>query len=242
MFGVQSYYYEEKKLRTGHYYDYDLAALLMSDYTKKDNMKVLILGMGSGTYAKEIERYFENVDITGVEIDEKITALAKKYFNQSEDITVYTYDGRAFLAATTEKYDVIMVDAYQDITIPFQMSSIEFFTLVKEHLTDDGIMITNLNMRSDAKNNINFYLCDTISRVFSQNYYVNISASTNRELFSTNNPDFLEVFERNIEEVGDNELSLFLEVNVRRHLVKYEAGNLLLTDDKAPVENRTCYS
>lgn len=27
-----------------------------------------------------------------------------------------------------------MVDAYQDITIPFQMSSVEFFTMVKEHL------------------------------------------------------------------------------------------------------------
>ena len=34
-----------------------------------------------------------------------------------------------------------MVDAYQDITIPFQMSSVEFFTLVREHLNENGVMV-----------------------------------------------------------------------------------------------------
>lgn len=60
------------------------------------------------------------------------------------DMSVTTYDGRAYLNAIDKKYDVIMVDAYQDITIPFQMSSVEFFTLVKEHLTDDGVMVVNM--------------------------------------------------------------------------------------------------
>ena len=39
-------------------------------------------------------------------------------------------DGRAYLTASQEQFDVIMVDAYQDITIPFQLSSVEFFTEV----------------------------------------------------------------------------------------------------------------
>ena len=70
-----------------------------------------------------------------------------KYFSLADDIPVTTYDGRAFLNATDKKYDVIMVDAYQDITIPFQMSSVEFFTLVKEHLNPNGVMVVNMNMR-----------------------------------------------------------------------------------------------
>ena len=84
------------------------------------------------------------MDIEGVEIDEKITALSREYFHLPEDVPVVTYDGRAFLNAVDKKYDVIMVDAYQDITIPFQMSSVEFFTLVKEHLTEDGVMVVNM--------------------------------------------------------------------------------------------------
>ena len=47
--------------------------------------------------------------------------------------------------------DVIMVDAYQDITIPFQMSSTEFFTMVREHLNPGGVMVVNMNMISDGQ-------------------------------------------------------------------------------------------
>lgn len=66
------------------------------------------------------------MEIVGVEIDEKITELSERYFDVPEDVHTVNYDGRAYLRATDECYDVIMVDAYQDITIPFQMSSVEF--------------------------------------------------------------------------------------------------------------------
>jgi spermidine synthase len=48
--------------------------------------------MGTGTYAKQCRAYFENVSAEGVEIDEKITALAHEYFELPEDIPVTTYD------------------------------------------------------------------------------------------------------------------------------------------------------
>ena len=109
-----------------------MAAPLMINGKELSNMDVLILGMGTGTYATQCRKFFGDMNIEGVEIDEKITDLSRKYFSLSEDIPVTTYDGRAFLNATEKKYDVIMVDAYQDITIPFQMSSVEFFQLVKK--------------------------------------------------------------------------------------------------------------
>lgn len=43
-------------------------------------------------------------------------------------------------AVTRQRYDLIMVDAYQDITIPFQMSSTEFFTMVSNHLNPGRVM------------------------------------------------------------------------------------------------------
>jgi spermidine synthase len=67
------------------------------------------------------------------------------------------------------------------------MSSIEFFTLVKEHLTDDGVMVVNMNMRGNNKGSINQYLADTIANVFSTVYTVDVTGSTNRELFASNN-------------------------------------------------------
>lgn len=234
LFGVQSMYLKDKGL-TGMYYDYAMAAPYMSGINEKDELKILILGNGSGTFATQCERYFDNTSIEGVEIDQKITDLAKEYFEMPEDVKVTTYDGRAYLNVDEGKYDVIMVDAYQDITIPFQMSSIEFFTLVREHLNDDGVMVVNMNMRGSEDGNINEYLADTIANVFSEVYTADVKGSTNRELFASNKSDMIETFEKNLKAETDEELSKMMN-RVGSELVSYEAGNYLMTDDKAPVE------
>lgn len=234
LFGVQSVYQKSDTL-TGMYYDYAMAAPLMAGVNEKDNLDVLILGMGTGTFATQCDRYYGNLTMEGVEIDEDITNLAKEYFHLSDNIPVYTYDGRAYLNAIDKKYDVIMVDAYQDITIPFQMSSVEFFTLVKDHLNEDGVMVVNMNMRGQKEGNINQYLADTISTVFSEVYTADVKGSTNRELFASNNEEVMDVFEINSNMIESSDLSVLMN-QVSQNMVSYESSDYIMTDDKAPVE------
>lgn len=232
LFGVQSVYVKSGEL-SDMYYDYAMAAPLMTE--SPDTADILVLGMGTGTYAKQCLRYFSGAKAEGVEIDEKITDLAHKYFELPEDIKVTTYDGRAFLAACDKKYDVIMVDAYQDITIPFQMSSVEFFTLVKDHLNEGGVMVVNMNMRSKSADGINGCLADTISSVFDNVVTVDVEYSTNRELFATNSDEFMNRFEANTAALKQEDLRRMMQI-VRPELEPYTAGDHILTDDKAPVE------
>lgn len=234
LFGVQSILKKDDSL-TGMYYDYALAAPLMAGQTDTAEQKVLILGMGTGTYANQCLRYFEGIGVEGVEIDQKITDLAHRYFELPETVDVTTYDGRAYLQAVDQKYDVIMVDAYQDITIPFQMSTTEFFTMVREHLKEDGVMVVNMNMQSGEKGSINEYLTDTISGVFDAVYTVNVSGSTNRELFASRNPEMVSGFGERTEMLADGQLKGMMR-HVGQNLEACEKGELVLTDDKAPVE------
>lgn len=234
LFGVQSVYMKDDTL-TGLYYDYAMAAPLMVPDKNPDSMEVLILGMGTGTYATQCRKYFGDMNIEGVEIDEKITKLSRKYFALPDDINVTTYDGRAFLNASDRKYDVIMVDAYQDITIPFQMSSVEFFRLVKSHLNENGVMVVNMNMRGNDDGDINQYLADTISSVFGNVYTVEVDNSTNRELFASDNNDMMSVLNDNISGINDADLR-FMMNKVRDNSIAYNAGKLIMTDDNAPVE------
>ena len=239
LFGVQSILIKDGAL-TGMYYDYAMAAPYMSGIKEKEavgeNTDILILGMGSGTYATQLSRHFDNIDIEGVEIDQKITDLAHEYFELPMDTKVTTYDGRAYLAAVDKKYDVIMVDAYQDITIPFQMSSKEFFTMVKDHLNPGGVMVVNMNMFSDDnESTINRYLADTISSVFDNVKIAPVSNSTNRELFATDSADFMSTFDENLALEDEPELKNMMAA-VKNVLSDYEAGNNVMTDDKAPVE------
>ena len=74
LFGVQSVYMKQDEL-TGMYYDYAMAAPLMLKDKPTDQMDVLILGMGTGTYATQCRKYFGDMNIEGVEIDEKITEI-----------------------------------------------------------------------------------------------------------------------------------------------------------------------
>ena len=234
LFGVQSVLMKQEGL-TGMYYDYALAAPVMADVMEKEDPSILVLGMGTGTFAAQCEKYFPGVSAEGVEIDQKITDLAHTYFKLPEDVTVTTYDGRAYLQAVDKKYDVIMVDAYQDITIPFQMSSVEFFTMVKEHLTEDGIMVVNMNMHTEEEGNINDYLSDTIASVFPQVYTADVPNTTNRELFAGTGSDPSKELKEAVGQIRDSQLKAMM-TEVSAGLTRYEKGPYLLTDDQAPVE------
>ena len=202
---------------------------------EKNKPSMLVLGMGTGTYALESRKYFPQLSVSGVEIDGKITQLAHRYFNLPTDIPVTTYDGRAYLNADQNQYDVIMVDAYQDITIPFQMSSAEFFTLVKAHLKPNGVMVVNMNMHNGAKGNINEYLSDTIASVFANVYTVDVRGYTNRELFATDDDAVMEHFDTQIADLKDQDLGMLMR-QIKDDMIPYHAGNLIFTDDRAPVE------
>ncbi len=233
LFGVQSVLMKNDAL-TGMYYDYALAAPVMAGIQDNGSGDMLILGMGTGTYAKQCLKYFANLNIEGVEIDQKITDLAKKYFDEPGKAAVVTYDGRAYLQASKKKYDIIMVDAYQDITIPFQMSSEEFFELVRSHLKDGGIMVVNMNMHSEEEGNINQYLCDTIAGVFDEVYTVDVPGYTNRELFAGSG-NIMEKLKNGTGEIKDKPLHDLL-VSAGADMTEYEGGDHILTDDRAPVE------
>ena len=252
LFGVQSVLMKSDSL-TGMYYDYAMAAPVMAGITGaresgvqtgaaqeapdagSGRLRMLILGMGTGTFARQCSRYFGEMEVCGVEIDEKITELARTYFDEPESAVVTTYDGRAYLDADKTKYDVIMVDAYQDITIPFQMSSAEFFSSVRDHLTENGVMVVNMNMRSSSPDGINVYLADTIAGIFPFVQTVDVAGSTNRELFAAMHEITGGEFAARASQIGDPDLRAMME-RVGEDLTDYVSTGHLLTDDKAPVE------
>ena len=238
LFGVQSITMKSDEL-TGMYYDYALAAPVMAG---KEAPEVLILGMGSGTYASQLRKYYPDAKIKGVEIDQKITDLAYDYFGMPEDIDVVTYDGRAYLQADDNKYDIIMVDAYQDITIPFQMSSAEFFGLVRDHLKDDGVMVMNMNMHGETgqveeERDITAYLTATVRSVFGNVETVDVPHTTNRELFAGGGVDPITALRENLSYVENSELRSLMKKVSGRMINAADPGEAFVwTDDKAPVE------
>ena len=216
------------------YYDY----LLVSPYLVKEKPKILILGNGTGTYATLLKNYMNlDCDITAVEIDQKIIDLSYEYFHMSEDINIICDDGRNYLSRTKEMYDIILVDAYSSISAPFQMTTTEFFTMCKNHLVEDGLMMMNINMVASSEDSINQALCDTVTSVFGTTYTLRVPNGSGIETYSFNGDvDMRAELETITSE--DYRFTAMVE-RLKDGLKIHEDTGIRLYDDTADVEIRS---
>ena len=237
LYGVQSCINDDFSL-TGMYYD----NLLISPYLVKENPKVLVLGNGTGTYATMMKDYLHcECDITAVEIDQRIIDLSYEYFQMNKDVNVICDDGRNFIARDKEMYDIILVDAYSSISAPFHMTTTEFFTLVKEHLNDDGIMMMNVNMYSENKGSISAALCDTAYGVFDNLYSYRVPGGSGVEVFASKNKNTNLLEKINDVTVDDTYLQSTFN-RMKAYIVAYEDTGIRLYDDTADVEMRSIWA
>lgn len=237
-FGVQSVYRKDNKL-SGMYYDYALAApQFIKDFRSGKKIDLLVLGNGTGTYAKQSKIYYPGIKTDAVEIDPKIVDLSKKYFDLKEDeATIYETDGRTFLSdKNCGVYDVIMIDAYHDITIPFHMATQEFFSKVSEHLKPGGVIVLNINMKAKGDNPINRYLSQTVKSVFEKVYTCGLKTSTNELLFASNDSDMHNNFNENISSMNTSDPLKNVFQFVNENLEEVTDSSLIFTDEVAPVD------
>ena len=188
---------------------------------KKVIASVLIFAFCCGTGYSDSFAFWEN----------NLTYEGESVYNY---LQVYENDERVALS-TNVLFGVQSVYMKQDITIPFQMSSKEFFALVKSHLKDDGVMVVNMNMRGTKEGNINQYLSDTIGSVFTTEVIVDVAGSSNRELFASDDPDIGKNLTKHTGELTNANLKNMMQ-EVASNLTEYQKGNYILTDDQAPVE------
>src|SRR5205807_3458923 len=80
---------------------------------------------------------------------------------------VITSDGRAFLATTAQRYDLIVVDAYRQTYIPFYLGTREFFALVRAHLDAGGAVALNVE-RVPGDDRLVRAISGTLATVFPQ--------------------------------------------------------------------------
>jgi len=129
---------------------------LYSPYTKLYQLDALFkprikkaLTLGGGAYICPLDflRRFPDSQMTVVEIDPAVTAVAKKYFKLVDDqrLNIIHEDGRIFLNQNHEVYDAIYGDAFASyFSIPFQLTTKESMKKVYDSLSDNGIFVLNI--------------------------------------------------------------------------------------------------
>lgn len=119
-----------------------------------DPQSILIIGGGTYTFPEAAAKQYPGIQVDVVEIDPKLTQLAKKHFDFDEqpNLRIINEDGRTYLNNTTKKYDLIFMDAYNSLAPPFQLTTQEALEEVHRSLKQDGQLISNIIGKGDAYN------------------------------------------------------------------------------------------
>ena len=109
---------------------------------------MLMIGLGGGTIASVLMEIYPDLKMDLVEVDEAVVKVAHEFFDfkATGNANVLTLDGRVFVRRAlvgNQKYDLIILDAYNGDYIPEHLMTREFLTDVKALLTDNGIVVAN---------------------------------------------------------------------------------------------------
>jgi spermidine synthase len=216
------------------------------DYPKYFHMPFLMredidkaLFIGGGGFVGPQQYAEQGVEVDAVELDPGVVDAAETYFNltESENLSVHTGDGREFLENTNETYDVVVLDAYRKASVPFHMTTREFFQLVHEKTDEDGVVASNIiSTRSGPGSKFSKAYYKTMSQEFPTMYYFPTHESSfvqNIEIVASKKPEISQekLKQRNREYYYRN-LSKGIE-----NLEEFDPGNAqILTDDYAPVD------
>ena len=148
-FGQNKRYYTESSMKLS-----DPGALTV-EYTRYMTLgvayppkveRIAEIGLGGGRTVSYLSASLPDTGILAIELDKDVVELAKKYFKFQETARLRTVvsDGRAFLLKDSEKWDVILIDAYRGPFVPFHLLTKEFYTLVKSRLNPGGVVVQNI--------------------------------------------------------------------------------------------------
>lgn len=107
---------------------------------------ILVLGVAGGSVFKTLTEEIGYIGrITGVEIDENAIDIAKKFFNLDEtpNLTLVIDDAFDFVLRTREKYDLIIIDIFQDAYMPGFLFEDFFIKRINYLLNVDGFILFN---------------------------------------------------------------------------------------------------
>ena len=195
--------------------------------------RIAILGNAAGTTARAYGHFFPDTEVDGVEIDAKLTELGERYFDlDNPNLEVFHEDARPWLEDSGGDYDVIMVDAYRQPYIPFDLATTEFFELARDRLAPGGVVIVNAG-HPEGNDDLEEVLSATLAEVFPTVLRDPIE-DTNALLLATEAPADDDRLAAAIPTLPDD-LRVVAAASSERIEPGLTGGDVY-TDDRAPVE------
>ncbi len=229
--GLESYINQEtNEMGSAYLYYYNLF-----DYFNKDAKSTLMIGGAAYTYPTHYLKNFQDKTIDVVEIDDKMTEIAKTEFGLDADnprLTIYHQDGRSFLNSTKNKYDTILIDAFKGLNVPFELTTYEALEKAKNALNDNGMVITNIISSLEGKDEKFIkYEYSTYKAVFPE-----VKLYKVRDEDDTERQNLILIGFKNGENINKEKYEQYKDL-LDREVTDFSSDYEIVTDHYAPIGN-----
>ncbi len=132
------------------HYGYERVYAEVTDYVARQHpaFQALHLGGGGYTMPRYIQFTYPASSDYVIEIDPEVTVVAYQYMGLSPQSAVHTINADARLGLQElppdRKYDLIFGDAFNDLSVPYHLTTQEFDRQLKRALTPDGFFLANV--------------------------------------------------------------------------------------------------
>ena len=209
--------------------------------------RMALLGAGAGTAAEQfLAIYGPDAVVDAVEIDQQIIDVARTSFGMRDSVVaggnpnyhVHVADGRTWLATQSGLYDVIGVDAYHQPYIPFHLTTVEFFRMVRDHLAPNGVVVLNAGLGADGDIRLAQTLATTMLEVFPNVFVLETTQFGNWMLVGSMQHigDGAANFAANYQQIEQPALRTTMALVQGFPFLSNQRGDVVLYDDHAPVE------
>ena len=215
---------------------------------KRKSFKSLFIGGGGYTFPRFIEAKYPKADIDVVEIDPEVTWVAHEYLGVAKESRIRSYneDARWFVMNCKEKgrYDFIFGDAFNDLSIPYHLTTKEFVMQLKELLKPNGLLLANVIDSFKVGQFMPSYI-RTLEEVFGKGnvYLITLTSDFDAMGISTYvvvaSPKKLDMEDFIKTNRGKDRKEMTSYVMPQDRLQQYlgERYSVVLTDDYVPVDN-----
>ncbi len=145
---VHSYVSLDNPLFIGYGYERVYNEVTEWHTADKPGFATLSIGGGGYTFPKYLQTLYPTSEQTVLEIDPAVTQAAHDYLNVPLDLGIKTFnqDARLWFIQNRPvgKYDIVFGDAFNDLSVPYHLTTLEFDRMVHDSLKPNGIMMTNI--------------------------------------------------------------------------------------------------
>jgi len=129
-------------------YEQTYAQVIEPVMGRKPDLEALFIGGGGYTFPRYLEALLPQSRLVVSEIDPGVTEVAQATLGLGADTRIETHnlDARIFLDmyCQPDSYDLVFGDAFNDFSVPFHLTTLEFDRLVDRLLRDDGLYVVNI--------------------------------------------------------------------------------------------------